>query len=74
MINHALTEQTWMRIIVSSLDDNGHSNETFLNIPPIPLKTAEIIADALNDATPTDYDHFWEIVPDDYILQSEFKP
>lgn len=49
-------------------------NEKFLNIPPLPETNALKIARLINESFLKDYDRYWKVVDEDYVLQPGFEP
>lgn len=63
-----------MRIVETDDYGGDYPNEQFLNFPPLLQKSAERIAEAINESFPKDSARYWKVVEDDYILQSGFEP
>lgn len=63
-----------MRIVETDNFARDYPNEKFVNIPRVSEERAKIIAKAINECFDEEYDRYWKVVPDDYILEPGFEP
>ena len=62
-----------MRIVETDNYGRDYPDERFLNLPPLPIEAANMIADTINRAFPLG-DRWWKVVADDYTLLPGFEP
>ena len=64
-----------MRIIETDNFDGDYPNESFVNLPSLPLEAAERLADIINGCCSGATAHrYWRVVDNDYKLQPGFEP
>ena len=65
---------TRWKIVETDNYAGDYPDESFVNIPPLPLPHASAVAKAINAAFGENHHRYWMVKPEDYQLQPGFEP
>ena len=62
------------KIIETDNFGGDYPDEKFVNVPAMEQGKADLVAQAINIAFPSDFPRYWRAVPEGYTLQPGFTP